>query len=614
MQLRPYQKQAVDCAIKWMKKSVEPGLLSLSTGAGKSHICAAIASWFYEKSGKSVLCLAPSKELTEQNHEKYMMTGDKASIYSASARQKCMRNPVVFGTPGTVKNNINRFGDKFGLVVIDEAHGITPTIQFIIEKMREKNKRLRVIGMTATPYRTNTGYIYQYDVDGSFVPEDQAKDPYFNTLLYRIGTNELISMNFLTPAHADPDHESGYEARNMQLNSRGKFDAADIERVFEGKGRKTSSIVADIVAHSVGRMGVMIFAATVQHAKEIMESLQPGTARMVAGDVGTGKIEREEAVNDFKNRRFKYLVSVGIFTTGFDATHVDVIAIMRATESPGMLQQIIGRGLRLHDEKEDVLVLDYAENMERHGLVSDMFKPTIKVKGGNGESEPIDVLCPSCNFVNQFSLRPNPDNLKISEDGYFLDALGNTIETDNGPMTAHFGRRCTGQIIIQGAGIFERCDNRWTCKECPECGKDNDIAARYCCECKSELVDPNAKLVIEFTKIKKDPYAKSTDKVLKWSATSSISQKGNEVLRCEYKTEYRKFTVWYNPSSTSSQAVHAWESINKAVFSGHVAPDVETFLMYLSKGKPPETVTCYRRRGSDFYNVLAHNLPEDKLP
>ncbi len=608
--LRPYQQDAVDAGIKWIKKSIEPSLLELATGAGKSHICSALANWFYENTGKSVLCLAPSKELTEQNHEKYINTGNKASIFSAAASQKCTRYPVVFGTPVSVKNSISRFGDKFGLIVIDEAHGITPTIKFIIEKIREKNKRLRVIGMTATPFRTNDGYIYQYDMDGSFV--DDAKEPYFNSLVYRIDTHELIGMGFLTPAHAEPTNDN-YEAKNLKLNRHGKFDAKEVERAFEGKGRKTAGIVADVVAHAQDRRGVMLFAATVQHAQEILESLPPDNSMMIAGDVNTSGDEREQLINNFKAMKFKYIVSVGILTTGFDAPHVDLIAILRATESPGMLQQIIGRGLRLFDGKEDVLVLDYAENMERHGLVSDMFRPIIKVRGSEVEAEEIEVKCPDCEHINFFTLRPNPDNFKISDDGYFVDALGEPIETEHGFMPAHFGRRCTGQVIIKGAGIFERCNNRWTSKECPECAALNDIAARYCYSCKAEIVDPNEKLRQEFTRIKKDPYEKSTDKVLQWSATSSLSLAGNEVLRCDYRTEYRKFTVWYNPSSKARDAVNAWSSLNEAVYSGHIAPDVETFIKYLDKGKPPETITCYRKRGTSFYNVLAHNLKEDEI-
>jgi len=103
MKLRPYQQSAVDAATQWMKKCIMPGLLELATGAGKSYICAAIADWVHQTSGKRVLCLQPSKELTQQNHEKYLLTGNQASIFSAAAGSKCMRYPVVYATPGTVK-------------------------------------------------------------------------------------------------------------------------------------------------------------------------------------------------------------------------------------------------------------------------------------------------------------------------------------------------------------------------------------------------------------------------------------------------------------------------------------------------------------------------------
>jgi DNA repair protein RadD len=133
------------------------------------------------------------------------------------------------------------------------------------------------------------------------------------------------------------------------------------------------------------------------------------------------------------------------------------------------------------------------------------------------------------------------------------------------------------------------------------------------CECKAEIVNPNDKLKAEFTRVKKDPYEKSTDKVLEWTATKSISRSGNDILVCEYRSQYRKFKIWYTPESKASEAVHAWRSLNKAVFSGHVAPDVDTFIRHISKGKQPETITCYRKRGTDFYKVIAHNLPEDTL-
>lgn len=591
-----------------------PGLLELATGAGKSHIVAAIAHWVYNQNNKRVLCLQPSKELTEQNHAKYLDTGNPASVYSASAGAKCMRHPVVYGTPQTVKNNLSKFGDQFGAVIIDEAHGITKTIQMIVEHMRTKNPKLRVIGMTATPYRTGTGYIYQYDENGDHVDETQAKDPYFNTLLYKITTGELIKMGFLTPAHADPDHAASYEALSIDLNNRGQFEQKDLERVFEGRGRLTSEIVGDVVNHAKGRRGVMLFAATVQHAKEILESLPPDVSRMLGGDVNMKKADREKLISDFKAQRFKYIVSVATLTTGFDAPHVDLIAILRPTESPGLLQQIIGRGLRLYDDKEDCLVLDYAENIERHGLHDDLFKPTIRVSKGS-EGGQLEAVCPMCSYRNRFAARHNPDDLEHNEHGYFVDLHGIEIQSDHGPMPAHYGRRCYGQVkSILLPGTFERCDYRWTSKECPHCKEDNDIAARYCMSCKQEIVDPNEKLRRDFVRVKKDPYSISTDELESWKVSKSVSRSGNDTLRCEFVTKYRSFTVWFTPSAKHQRAKLAWEMLSKAVFKGHIAPDVDTFIRFINRGSQPLTVTYAKKRNSEFFEVYAFNRPADLEP
>lgn len=616
MSLRPYQQDAVDAAIKSMKASVMPGLLELATGSGKSHIVAAIAHWVHSTSGKRVLCLQPSKELTEQNFEKYTATGNKASIFSASAGSKCMRHPVVYATPGTVKNSLSRFGDQFAAVILDEAHGLTPTIKMIIGAMRERNPLLRVLGMTATPYRLREGYIYNYDIDGDFMPESIADEPYFNRLLYRITTQELIDMGFLTPAHSDPDLAQGYEGSSLELNARGQYDAFEVERVFEGRGRLTADIVADIVHHAAGRRGVMIFAATVQHAIEIMESLPPGNSMMLGGSINMDKSSREKLIKDFKAQRYKYLVSVATLTTGFDAPHVDLIAVMRATESAGLLQQIMGRGLRLYDGKEDCVILDYAENIERFDLITrGLFSPDIRAYKKAAEGEGAPVICPDCDYENKFTL--NKDYLDSNRDkyGYILDLACNRVESEYGPIPAHHGRRCTGQIKDPAQiGAFVRCCYRWTSKPCPECEAPNDLAARYCSACKAELVDPNEKLRRDFIRVKKDPYAVKTERVLKWSAMAHTSQAGDDIIRCDYQTDYRTFSVYFTPGSKHPKAIRAWESLNRSVYNGHIAPDAPTFLRYMDRGRPPETVTYKKQKTNDFFEVIAHNHPEDTAP
>ncbi len=155
---------------------------------------AAIAAQLHAISGKRVLCLAPSAELVKQNHEKFLMTGEPASIFSASAGAKSTRHVVVFGTPGTVKNAISRFKQDFAGVIVDEAHGITPTIRGIIDAMREGNPRLRVLGLSGTPYRLGSGYIFRLWPDERANGDDKAREPYFTKCVYRVAAREMLDV------------------------------------------------------------------------------------------------------------------------------------------------------------------------------------------------------------------------------------------------------------------------------------------------------------------------------------------------------------------------------------------------------------------------------------
>ena len=610
MQLRPYQQDAVDSAIAWMRKSTEPALLGLSTGAGKSHIAAAIALWITQKTGKKVLVLQPSKELTSQNFEKYLATGEKASIFSASANSKCTRHNVVYATPKTVLNSIARFGDAFGAVIIDEAHQTTPTIKQIIDSIRAKNPMLRVIGMTATPYRMGTGYIYQYDATGERISKldtDETIDAYYHSLLYKINTRALIDMGFLTPAHTDTT-ALHYDTDNLTINKMGNFDARQIEQAFEGQGRLTSQIVADVVQHSQGRKGVMLFASTVKHAQEILDSLPPDNSRMIGGDVNMAKAEREKLINDFKQQRFKYIVSVGTLTTGFDAPHVDLVAILRATESASLFQQIIGRGLRLCDGKEDCLVLDYAENIERHDLKDDIFSPKITTSKAKSSGS-LDAECEWCKFTNQYAARPNTDKLDIDKQGFFLDLAGNRILTeDDQPYAAHFGRRCNGFIkSVLERGKLDRCEFRYASKTCEECSHENDIAARYCEKCKHELVNPNDSLTAQFETVKRDPYAIFTEEVRFFSVKKGKSKAGNDMLICEYSTDNSNFRAYYTANLEVNMIARKWKELNITLF-GHTNynASIDYFLSCYTN-QMPSTVTYRKNKDTGYYDVFGHN-------
>lgn len=592
--LRPYQQEASDAAIDWMMKSIEPALIEAVTAAGKSHIIADIARRIHLKTGKRVLCLAPSAELVTQNFEKYVATGNKASMFSASAGQKSLRHPVIFGSPLTVKNRISRFKDGYALVCLDEAHGITPTIKSIIEEMREGNPNLRIIGLTATPYRLGDGYIFRQWPNEKVNGDDTARSPYFAKCVYRITGPELIEQGFLTPPVISEIGAEGYDTHSLVANAQGKFDAAAVDRAYHGHGRKTAAIVADVVARSRDRKGVMLFAATVQHAHEIMASLPPELSAIVTAE--TPKGERASLIKRFKRRELKYLVNVSVLTTGFDAPHVDVIAILRKTESVGLLQQIIGRGMRLSDGKRDCLILDYTTNLEDHCPDGDLFAPVVKAKSAKGESNGIKCLCPSCGSENQFTAKPDTLEYEKDDFGYCLDLDGNQVMTEWGPMAGHFGRRCFG-FVDAGGGKLDRCNYRWTYKPCPHCDEPNDIAARYCQSCKREIIDPNEKLIMDFRAMKKDPAQLQTDRVLSATFTDNISRSGREQIVATWVTPYRQFTTY----------------IAKKPSWAKQAEDLDRFMKATKNmAEVPETIT-YRKSG-DFYNISRYNAPADEAP
>jgi len=592
IQPRFYQQQAHDAVIDHWKRSTLPVVVEAATGAGKSVIVAMLAKTLYDLSGgKRVLCLAPSAELVTQNAEKYRAIGEKCSIYSASAGQKSLRHQVIFATEGTFKKVAKKLGSEFAGVIVDECHRITPTIQKIIDEMRSQSPNLRVCGLSATPYRLGTGFIYGVDTEGRALTESVAFEPYFHQCVYSIGARMLLDLGFLTPLRAGSINAAKYDTSGLKIQSNGQFSAATVKAAFEGWGRKTAAIVADIVAQTQDATGVMIFAATVQHANEVMASLHPDNSRLVTGT--TPKGERDKIISDFKAGLFLYLVNVAVLTTGFDSPNVSHIAILRKTESVSLLQQIMGRGMRLFEGKDECVILDYAGNIEAHCPDGDLYAPQIKAAYQSEGAEPIDAVCESCSRVNVFSARKNESGFEVDQYGYFVDLAGERIMTQDHkgemvPMPAHYGRRCQHVNLRTG----ERCDHYWSCKVCPVCEHANDIAARFCGGCKAELINPNDKLIEMHRVHKKDPTQPQCDECLSIEYQRGISRSGNDMVTATITTPRRQFPVYLLENSN-------WTAQKKAAFA-LATDDFKT---------TPRTVK-YVKKG-DFWEVLGFGMPTD---
>ncbi|WKE67401.1 DEAD/DEAH box helicase [Gallaecimonas kandeliae] len=447
MKLRPYQQEAVKATLSYFRKSRAPALLVLPTGAGKSLVIAELARLAKGR----VLMLTHVAELVAQNADKYRQLRDDGSIFSAGLKAKDARGKVVFASIQSVAPNLDAFEDDFSLVVIDECHRIGPTEESQYRQVLAHFAKSLVLGLTATPYRLDSGWLYRFHAKGQ-VRSTEPK--LFDYCIFELPLRRLIDQGYLTPVRLIPAPAIRYDFSEAVES----WTEAALDRALAGQGQLTPAIVDHLVALCEGRRGVMIFAATRKHAWDILARLPEGEAALVLGD--TPGPERKALIAAFKAQTLKYLVNVSVLTTGFDAPHVDVIALMRPTQSVSLFQQMVGRGLRLFEGKTDCLVLDYA------GSGFDLFSPEVGEPRPAG-TVPVTVPCPVCDFPNQFWG-------KVDEDGDVIE---------------HFGRRCQGMT-----GPEQQCDYRFRFRLCNQCGGEADIAARHCPHCQAVMVDVDKQL------------------------------------------------------------------------------------------------------------------------
>jgi DNA repair protein RadD len=476
--LRDYQTQAVESAVEHFRHGDDPAVIVLPTGAGKSLVIAELSRLAKGR----VICLAHVKELVEQNHGKFLATGSTAGVFSAGLNQKNNTAKTTFASIQSLSANLDFFQAPASLIIIDECHrvGIDESGQYnkTLTHFRMLNPSVKILGLTATPYRLGSGWIYQHHYHGYTRP---CTTSFFKKCIFELPLQHMVKNGYLTPPIHYDAAIAHYDFSLLTQSLDGEQDTDDIalNELIHKHPRVTKAVTEQIIQLSQNRLGVMIFAATIDHAQEIAGYLPADQTALITG---TTKIKRRDAlITTFKAKKIKYLVNVSVLTTGFDAPHVDVIAILRPTQSTSLFQQIVGRGLRLSPGKKDCLVLDYTNNGYN------IFQPEIGEKKPTQDSVAVQIYCPQCDFANAFWGRKDPE--------------GNILE--------HFGRRCHGLIEGPDGPKYEtQCTYRFRFKLCPYCNQENDIAARQCQHCSKKLIDP--------------------DDLLR----SALNLKNNKVLRC----------------------------------------------------------------------------------
>lgn len=417
MKLRPYQWDGI-CAIWDYFKNGGTGnpIVAMPTGIGKSVVIGGFVRSVYDSfPNQRVMILTHVKELIEQNFDKLFQIWPTApaGIYSSGLNRRDLYNNITFGGIASVAKRAAEFG-HVDLIIIDEAHLVSPSestmYQKFILELKQYNPHLKVIGLTATPYRLGHGKIVE---EGSLFTDIC----YDSTTLEEF--NKLIADGYLCPL-VPKRTELMLNVDGVHMRG-GEFIAKELQNAVD-KYELTETAVKEAIEVGHDRQAWLVFTAGVEHAIHTAEILNAYgiSARAVHSGNKQFKMtdtERDNAIADFKAGKLRALVNNNVLTTGFDHPPIDLIIMLRPTSSPGLWVQMLGRGTRpvyapgydldtLEGRlaaieaggKPNCMVLDFGGNTKRLGPIND---PVLPPRKGKKKGDAPIKLCENANNKNQ---------------------------------------------------------------------------------------------------------------------------------------------------------------------------------------------------------------------
>jgi DNA repair protein RadD len=391
VQERWYQAGAIESLFNYFEHNNGNPLICMPTGSGKGYVIAKFINLVFTLYPyQRILMATHVKELIEQNAAKMLDVWPLAplGIYSAGMRQKDLTAPITFAGIASIANAIPFFG-HFDLMLIDEAHLLGPNddSQYgkVIAGLLAINPRMKIIGFTATGWRTGMGRL--------------TNGPIFTDICYDICTMEGFARLFSDYHLVPPRPKRVNNVINVSgvAISNGDFAKGQLAAAA-GKEEITWKLIGEALEHGKDRNTRLMFCAGVDHAIMAAEMMKAyGCKAYAVHSKMNGSNERSDIIAAFRAGEIDTLCLNGIGTTGLDVPRVDHIIGARPTISVGLHVQMIGRGMRPYEvngwRKQDCLVSDHAGNVKRLGPIDDPLIPKLKGKG-TGEA-PVKI-CPAC--------------------------------------------------------------------------------------------------------------------------------------------------------------------------------------------------------------------------
>lgn len=344
MELRPYQKEAMQGVLSQWDSGVQKTLLVLPTGCGKTIVFAKITEECVRR-GCRVLILAHRGELLDQASDKiFKATGLKCSVEKAEETSIGSFFRITVGSVQTLmreKRLVKFEKDHFDIIIIDEAHhAISSSYQNVLDYFDEA----KVLGVTATPDRGDMKNLGQV----------------FESLAYEYTLPKAIREGYLAPIKAlTIPLKLDLSGVSMQA---GDFKSSDIDTALDPYLYQ----IADEMLNYCKDRKTVVFLPLIKTSQKFTAILN--SKGFKAAEVNGNSDDRAEILEDFEQGKYNVLCNSMLLTEGWDCPSVDCIVVLRPTKVRGLYCQMVGRGTRLSPGKEHLLLLDFLWHTERHEL------------------------------------------------------------------------------------------------------------------------------------------------------------------------------------------------------------------------------------------------------
>ncbi len=369
--LRKNQETPVQKGIEFFKsKNPKPAIIVAPTAYGKSWLIAAITK---DIPGKTLI-LQPSKELLQQNYEKFIALDGEASIYSASFNTKEYGNNT-YATIGSIKNLGKEFKARgYTNLLVDEVHLYPRSNDGMLMKFLKESGITKILGLTATPFKLQNNIDYSTGMPISqlkMLTNRNKHGTFFKDILHIAQIEEIIQEGYWSKLEYELyDFNTGKLVYN---STKAEYTEDSIRKEYESQDIEKKILSA--LEEKVDRKSILVFVPSVIEAQQLA-SKTPNSAYVCAN---TPKKERDEIVKLFKEQKIRVLFNVNIFSVGFDYEKIDCIIAGRPTASLAWWYQVVGRGTRISDGKINCLIVDFVGNTQKFGRVEFLY---YKQQGG----------------------------------------------------------------------------------------------------------------------------------------------------------------------------------------------------------------------------------------